>query len=414
MTQIAQRYLDLVRRGPSSVGGWLLFLLLVPFSLTYGLIGLLRVWCYRVGFLPSFRSSVPVISVGNLAAGGKGKTPLVDYLARYLLSRGLRVAVVSRGYGGRQQLRVCPVKQHLDTAEATSICGDEPVLLQRRNPKLEVLIARKRADGIRYATEQLSADVVLLDDGFQHLAARRQLDIVMLDAQHPVGNGWPLPAGELREFARAFRRADIMVLSRCSDQDPLPPYYSGPVIRSQHLLEPVAVDLTGGQVPLSVLAGKTGVAFAGIASPEPFFAALSAAGLSLEQTLSLADHVVYDARLIDRLKALAKSADFLVTTEKDGVKLAADTFSLPCYQVPLQLEIISGAEVLHRELDHIVSQGSTMNLTDDLIAILACPKCKGVVTPNEDKTALICPACQLAYPVRDDIPVMLIDEATPV
>jgi len=414
MTQAAQRYLDLLRRGPNSVGGWLLFILLVPLSLIYGLVGLLRVWCYRVGVLPSFDSRVPVISVGNLAAGGKGKTPLVDYLARYLLARGLRVAVVSRGYGGRQRSRVCPVKQYADAADAAATCGDEPVLLQRRNPKLEVLIARKRADGIHYATEQLSADVVLLDDGFQHLAARRRLNIVMLDAQHPFGNGWPLPAGELREFAWAFRRADIMVLSRCSDQDPLPPYFPGPVIRSQHLLEPVAVDLAGKQVPLADLAGKTGVAFAGIASPQPFFAALSAAGLSLEQTLSLSDHVVYDAPLIDRLKELAKSADFLVTTEKDGVKLAAEMFSLPCYQVPLQLEIVSGAELLHQELDHIVSQGATMNLTDELIAVLACPKCKGVVKPNEDKSGLVCPACQLVYPVRDDIPVMLIDEATPI
>jgi len=409
-----QKYLYLTRRGPSSIGGWFLFVLLVPLSLAYGLVGLLRVWCYRVGVLSSFNSSVPVISVGNLAAGGIGKTPLVDYLARYLLSRGLRVAVVSRGYGGRQQSRICPVKQVADAADAADFCGDEPVLLQRRNPELDVLIARKRADGIRYATEQLSAEVVLLDDGFQHLAARRQLDIVMLDAQQPFGNGWPLPAGELREFARAFRRADLLVLSRCSDQDPLPPYFPGPVIRSRHLLKPVAIDLAGEQIPLADLAGKTGVAFAGIASPEPFFAALAAAGLFLEQTLSLADHVVYDAYLLETLTELAKSADFLVTTEKDGVKLTAEMFTLPCYQVPLQLDFICGAEPLHRELDRIVSQGAIMNLTDELIAILACPKCKGAVQPNEDQSGLTCPVCQLEYPVRDDIPVMLIDEAKPI
>jgi len=414
MNQLVQKYLYLARRGPSSIGGWFLFILLMPLSLVYGLIGLLRAWCYRVGVLPSYKSCVPVISVGNLAAGGIGKTPLVDYLARYLLSRGLRVAAVSRGYGGRQQSPVCPVKNIADDAAAADFCGDEPVLLQRRNPKLDVLIARKRADGIRYATEQLSAEVVLLDDGFQHLAARRQLDIVMLDAQQPFGNGWPLPAGELREFAWAFRRADMMVLSRCCDQDPLPPYFPGPVVRSRHLLKPVAVDLAGKQIPLADLAGKTGVAFAGIASPEPFFAALVAAGLTLEQTLSLADHVVYDAQLLKTLKELARSADFLVTTEKDGVKLAADMFSLPCYQIPLQLEIVCGAELLHLELDRIVSQGAIMNLTDELIAILACPKCKGAVQPNEDKNGLTCPVCQLEYPVRDDIPVMLIDEAKPI
>lgn len=414
MNPFVQTYLKFARQGPQTLLGWLLLVVLTPFSVLYGLIGLLRIRCYRSGLLVSYSPPIPVVSVGNLASGGKGKTPLVDYLAKYFSTRGLKVAIVSRGYGGSARDRVSVVKQCAEAGQAASICGDEPLLLQRRNPQIEVLTAKRRAEGIRYATEQLSADVVLLDDGFQHLAVARRLDIVMLDAQLPFGNGWPLPAGELREFARAYRRADLLVLSRCSDNDRLPPYFSGPVVRTRHRLEPYALDLAGQRVPIVELAGQKGVAFAGIASPDAFFTDLEKLGVTLTAKLSLSDHAVYDQPLLKRLKSQAKGADFLVTTEKDGVKLAAGMFEQPCYQIPLQLEILSGSELLHQVLDQYVSQGVDMNLTEDLLAILACPKCKGPVSINETRTGLVCPTCKLVYPVRDDIPVMLIDEAIPI
>lgn len=414
MSSLVRTYLAMCRQGPESFRGWLLLALLVPVSLLYGWLGRLRLAGYRCGLFASYRSRLPVISVGNLAAGGKGKTPLVDYIVRYLSGQGLQVVVVSRGYGGSSRSRVARIKPDLASPLAAARFGDEPVLLQRRNPQIEVLTARKRADGIRYANEQLEADVVVLDDGFQHLAVQRELDIMMLDARRPFGNGWPLPAGELREFAGAYRRADLLVLSRCSEQDCLPPRFSGPVVRTCHRLETFANDLEGRRVPLEALQGKTGFAFSGIAAPEGFFAALRDSGLQLVQQLALPDHVGYGPKLITRLGRLAAGADFLVTTEKDGVKLAAGMFAQPCYQVPLKLEIVDGEEQLQQTLLQSVSQESTMNLSEDLLKILACPKCKGSVSLKDDQSGIICPACQLVYPVRDEIPVMLIDEATPI
>lgn len=255
---------------------------------------------------------------------------------------------------------------------------------------------------------------MVLDDGFQHLAAERTLDIVMLDARQPFANGWPLPAGELREFAPAYRRADVLVLSRCSEQDPLPPHFDGPVLRAAHRLNSTAFDLSGQCRPLDELGKLRGVAFAGIASPESFFASLRQAGLNLVEEIPLPDHVDYDRALIDRLNRLSAGADFLVTTEKDGVKLGAENLQLPCFQIPLRLEFLSGETSLIASLEKIIAQGRTMNLTDELLTILACPKCKGKVSLQEDRQGLICPACKLVYPVRDDIPVMLIDEATPI
>jgi len=235
-----------------------------------------------------------------------------------------------------------------------------------------------------------------------------------LDAQQPFGNGWPLPAGELREFADSYRRADLLILSRCTAEDRLPPYFTGPIVRTRHLLESSAVDLCCNQVRLTELQGKQGFAFSGIANPESFFAALQSSGLTLSAGFPLPDHVDYDHALLKRLNRRAEDADFLVTTEKDGVKLSADMFSLPCYQIPLKLEIYDGAEQLDQALDRSVRRGHAMNLNNDLLDILACPKCKGPVTLNAEQTGIVCHACKLVYPVRDDIPVMLIDEATPI
>jgi tetraacyldisaccharide 4'-kinase len=414
MSRLVRSYLSFTRSGPQTSRGWALLVLLSPVSVLYGLFGWLRVRLYRLGVLSSFSTSTPVISVGNLAAGGKGKTPLVDYIVRYYLARGLQVAVVSRGYGGDSRERVTRVKQHVKSQQAAAHCGDEPVLLQRRNPQLEVLTAKRRADGIRYASDCLSADVIILDDGFQHLAASRALDIVMLDAEQPFGNGWPLPAGELREFAGAYRRADLLVLSRCSHKNRLPPDFHHQVIQTKHVLGSVALELTGRRVPLAELRPLKGVAFSGIAAPESFFMALKASGLTLVDELPLSDHVSYNRSLLKRLTALAEGADYLVTTEKDGVKLTAEMFLLPCYQIPLQLEFYAGEDVLKSSLDMIINRGSNMNLSADLLAILACPQCKGAVALNKERTGIVCPACKLLYPVRDDIPVMLIDEARPI
>lgn len=331
---------------PAGVLASLARLVLIPLGWLYGAIGRLRACLYRRAVLSSYRATVPVISVGNITVGGTGKTPAVDLLVKLLLAEGKRVAVVSRGYGVRfRGVRV--VSSGEGPIVPPSACGDEPYLLARRNPGALVLVAPRRRDGVRAAERELGAEVVILDDGFQHLAVKRDLDVVLLDARRPLGNGRPLPAGTLREAPSALGRGDLFLLTRCPE--PLPPDVGGlpgPLLHSRHMLSAKALSLEGREIPLTALAGMRGVAFAGVAEPESFFAALSRAGLTLVERFAFVDHVPYGPAEIERLTRAAAGADYLVTTEKDGVKLPAASLPVPCYQVPMTLQVLEAGELV--------------------------------------------------------------------
>jgi tetraacyldisaccharide 4'-kinase len=410
MPSFSQWYRPVWTQGPRSRAQQLVYRALSPLSTLYGYLGRLRVELYRRGILRSHAFPVPVIAIGNLAVGGTGKTPTVDWVARHYQEQGRRVAVVSRGYGGRGAGAVGIVSDGRQLLLGPDIAGDEPVLLARRNPRLIVVVAPRRAQGVRTAIAELGADLIILDDGFQHLAVRRDLDIVLLDAKHPLGNGRVLPAGLLREFPEALSRGDLFILTR-ADGETVPPVLPGPVLTSRHRLADGATTLDGQPLPLDALRGKQLVAFAGIADPEAFFNDLRDQGLTLSETLAFPDHVTYNRA--ERARIAAAGGEALLTTEKDAVKLRAADFAAPCYQVPLELTF-DHPERLTAQLDRLPAKERTMPIKQELLDILACPQCKGEVRLRDDQQALVCDACRLAYPIRDDIPVMLIDEADKV
>lgn len=410
MCKLLQWYRPVWTHGPRTPAQHLLYRVLFPFSELYGRVGRARVALYRRGLLRSHNFTVLVVSIGNLAVGGTGKTPTVDWVARYCQKQGRRVAVVSRGYGGKGADPVAVVSDGRQLLLGADVAGDEPVLLARRNPRLIVVVAPRRAQGVRTAVAELGADLIILDDGFQHFAVRRDLDIVLLDAKHPLGNGRVLPAGLLREFPEALARGDLFILTR-ADGETVPPALPGPMLTSRHCLADRATALDGQSFPLDELRGKRLVAFAGIADPEAFFSDLRSKGLTLSETLAFSDHVTYNRAEMARIKAAA--GEVLLTTEKDAVKLRADAFAVPCYAVPLALTF-DRPELLTAHLDRLLDKERTMPIKQELLDILACPQCKGAVRLREDQPALVCDACRLAYPIRDDIPVMLIDEAEKV
>jgi tetraacyldisaccharide 4'-kinase len=337
MDSPAAAYRRMIDSRPSTLCSWAVFLLLWPLSPLYRLALGLRTLLYRAGLLRSYRAGVPVVSVGNLVVGGTGKTPVTDFIAKHLIVRGLRVAVVSRGYGGQFSGEVGTVAAGDGRLlMAAREAGDEPCLLARRNPALQVFVARKRTRGVR-AAEAAGAQVVVLDDGFQHLAVQRDLDIVLLDSRAPFGNGHLLPAGPLREPRRALRRADLLVLTHAqgAGQASLP--LAGPAVRCRHRLGDRLLTLTGEERPWSVLDGRQVVAFAGIARPDDFFAALRRRGLTLAATLALNDHQEYAGAQLNRLIQLCDNEKLLVTTEKDAVKLRPEALPGPCLVVPLEL-----------------------------------------------------------------------------
>jgi tetraacyldisaccharide 4'-kinase len=360
--------------------------------------------------LHSEQFEVPVVSVGNLAVGGTGKTPTVDYIAKHYLARGKRVAVVSRGYGGRGAGEVGIVSDGKQLLLSADLAGDEPRLLAQRNPDLIVLVAPRRVLGVRAAIDRFGAEIIILDDGFQHLAVQRDLDIVLLDARRPFGNGSLLPAGLLREFPWALKRGDLFMLTKAVAGNFPRPAMPGPALISRYLLADTVVAL-GGQVrELASLRSQRVAAFAGIADPESFFADLRGKGLNLVATAAFSDHVSYQHPEMARIAAFSRVADCLLTTEKDAVKLTQTELAVPCYSVPLEL-VFDDRALLISHLDRLLAKESPMAINQALLDILACPKCKGELRLRNDQSALLCDSCRLAYPIRENIPVMLIDEA---
>ena len=357
MTSPASAYRRMIDQRPSTPCSWAVFLLFCPFALLYRLIATARAFLYRRGWRRSYRAGVPVLSVGNLTVGGTGKTPMVDLIVRRLLDRGLRVAVVSRGYGGTYAGEFGEVAagdgRLLMTAREA---GDEPCLLARRNPALQVYIARERYRGVR-AAELAGAQVVVLDDGFQHLKVQRDLDIVLLDSRSPFGNGQLLPAGPLREAPAALRRAGLVILTHAAGDSHAHPSlaFSGPLLRCRHRLADTLRTLEGEERPWSLLDQRPVIAFAGIARPDDFFAALRRRGVALAATLALPDHQDYTDEQLKQLIRLCDNQKLLITTEKDAVKLRDADLPCPCLVAPLVLEFDEAGE-LDEALEGVIKQ----------------------------------------------------------
>jgi len=347
MDKLANLHRRLVAPGAKGPLEWTLFLLLLPFSYAYGVIGWVRNRCYRIGCFASYRSTLPVVSVGNLAAGGTGKTPVVDWLVKEFKKQGHRPAIISRGFGGNFSGSVGVVSAGEGILMSPAECGDEPYLLAKRNPGCPVLIAKKRSDAIKQLEEKQLADLIILDDGFQHQAVKRDVDLVLLDSTSPLGNGKALPAGNLREFPAALKRADFLLMTRTSGQR-YQHFMGFEVFESFHQLSELAITLDGERLPVSQLKELQCLAFAGIADPENFFTALEKMGLNLRNKLPLADHVTYQDTILNQLNHAALGMDALITTEKDAVKLSPDMFELPCYQISLEIKINRAEDFFER------------------------------------------------------------------
>lgn len=183
-----------------------LYLLLLPLSWLYGLVSGIRQLCYRAGWLKRWKAPCPVVVVGNLTAGGNGKTPVVIWLVEQLQAKGLRVGVVSRGYGGRSEHYPLLLDKETSTAQA----GDEPVLIYQRTGAT-VAVAPKRSDAVKAILKHAAIDVIITDDGLQHYALARDIELVVVDGVRRFGNGWWLPAGPMRERAGRLRSVDAVI-----------------------------------------------------------------------------------------------------------------------------------------------------------------------------------------------------------
>jgi len=336
---------------------------LLPFSGLYGAATKARLALYHTGIFHAQRVAAPVISVGNITAGGTGKTPLVEWVARYLANEDRRPCILTRGYGrANERKRVVVSDGETIFTDATQ-AGDEALLLAERLAKLTAVVAdHDRASAARWAIENLKSNVFILDDGFQTLRIARDLNIVTIDATNPWSNGRLLPAGLLREPRSGLARADCVVVTRADQvnspdvlQTEVDRFSSGcPVVLSRMKICGLRLVSNGKETSYDSADDVPTAAFCGIGNPQSFFSQLQTGGSALSYTRAFPDHHEYTQSDIDEIvsAAAAHGARQLFTTAKDEVKLRSLRFELPCYAVDIEIEF----ENEENDLGQLISQ----------------------------------------------------------
>ena len=305
--------------------GALLFLL----SLLYGSALWLRSRAYACGLLRSKKLSLPVLSVGNLTVGGTGKTPVVIQIAGLLQKHNRKPLVLSRGYGRTDAARTVIVSDGAAAIADSRSGGDEPALIARRLPGVPVVAGSDRYRAGLFAIERLHPDVIVLDDGFQHLRLSRDRNILLIDASEPFGNGKLLPAGILREPLTAMQRADIVLITRADRavdlvalKRTISTRSSAKIFTARHVPRSLVNVASGEEQALASLRGTPVLAFAGIARPESLAALLKDLGAEVKTVVEYPDHYQYTGADLAGLVQRSRELDALpVTTEKDSERI---------------------------------------------------------------------------------------------
>ena len=324
----------------------------------------IRYLLYRTGLLRRYPLGTQVISIGNVTAGGTGKTPVTEIFARTLAAEGRRVAILSRGYRRReapwwQRLFTQVIEKPLVVSDGRRVLldsatgGDEPYLLASNLPGVAVVVDRNRVKAGRHAVNRLGCDTLILDDGFQYQKLKHSIEVVLVDSTNPFGNGNLLPRGILREPVRNLKRADIIFLTKCRGdvsavKEEIRRYNrTAEIVECNHTPKVLKDVWSREEFPLSWLAGKTTCTLSGIASPKGFENSLRHLGAKVVWCERYADHHRYDASEV--LYALNRTADMgadaLVTTEKDAVRFPRlETSPVRCLYLRIAIEILAGGE----------------------------------------------------------------------
>lgn len=333
--------------------------LLRPLSFLYNKVIEARNSLYDRKVISVYTAPVPVISIGNLTVGGTGKTPVTDFCIKSLVEAGKKVAVISRSYKAEA---TSPSLVDVSHPFAARYYGDEPVLLAQLNPKALVYVGPSKWQTARYATSEDRFDVLIVDDGFQHRKLHRDLNVLILDATESLENYEVLPEGRARESWASIERADLIIVSKCNlsnkeDLDLLKqrlPKNKEALFFNYEITK--CINLKNDEVKSREdLTGKKIFAVSAIARPDVFEKMMGEFGQISNQSLQYADHHQYTAQDVTALEQAFKksNADYLVTTEKDAVKLQ-DIFSDPSLLWKASLQISEQGQ--KGRLNEIISQ----------------------------------------------------------
>ena len=298
--------------------------LLRPVAGLYGLLMWLRFQFYQRNWCKTQKIAVPVIVVGNVSVGGTGKSPLVREIVDFLVRQGWQPGIIARGYGGDSSF--WPRAVAMD--DNPSAVGDEPLMLKRQC-KRPVVVGADRVASSDLLVDKYHCDVIVSDDGFQHLRLNRDVGIIVIDGERLFGNGWCLPAGPLREYKSAVKRADMVVVNGDSEQISTLSWIDAPYFMS--VKGDALISLSGDKtMSLNGLSGKTVHAVTGLGNPRRFYQGLDAAGLNIV-CHTFPDHhqfITADFNFAD--------GDIIVMTEKDAVKCQAINISVECWVLPIR------------------------------------------------------------------------------
>ena len=356
---------------PNSIGMRLGLAPLRFASLLYGIAARNHPQIYARGWWPRQHLPCRVVSIGNLTVGGTGKTPLTLWVARWYHQRGWRVAVLSRGYGSQATAQPRVASSGSGPLRPWSEVGDEPYFLASELADIPVVVGANRTLSGRYAVEHFGAQVVVLDDGFQHHRLARDLDLVLIDATNPFGHGTLLPRGILREPLRALQRADAVILTRVEQAATAVSTVSArvrrwhgerPVYTMQTTVHGLRERLSRQMVAVEQLQGQRVVVFAGLGNPEAVAATVTQLGAEVAALLVFPDHYAYresDWRRLQRV-AVQYAATCLVTTTKDAVRLDISwTGARPVYAICIDVVLNEAHPGLDHQLEAVMRDADT-------------------------------------------------------
>ena len=322
-----------------------LVFILFPLALFYWGLVYWRNLFYHFGFFVIRSLPCPVISVGNISVGGTGKTPIVEHISIYLQSKGIRVGIISRGYGRKTTGTVTVTDGKIKPTFWQDV-GDEPFLLAHALNNVPIVVDELRYRGGMFLIKKFKPDIIILDDGFQHRALHRDLDIVLINSKDTIRDQKLLPYGLLREPWYHLSRSDILILTKTNIYKPQTFLIRKiketrlPMIKNTTKLDKTLRSVTNNKIPLKSIKNCKVYVFSAIGDPEGFIVSLNQTGMIICGKQIFPDHHTYNRMDIKKLEINAKrnGAEYLITTEKDLIKLDGFNTDIPVYAVKIRLK----------------------------------------------------------------------------
>lgn len=363
---VTQYLIQLSHGEDNGILDWCVLAFLRVLSVLYEAGVRLKLFCFNSGLIPRTKLDCCVISIGNITVGGTGKTPTAQKVALMIQKMGYRVVILNRGYRSHWEEKIGVVSDGKKIYMTAYEAGDEAFLMAKQLPGIPVVIGKERAITGQFAVDKFKAEVIILDDGYQHWQLYRDLDVVLVDTLNMFGNGCILPRGTLREPLSNLSRAGLFLLTKCDQSSPisratlcdtLHKYApAAPIVESIHkpcdfieIADWYKNDMSKA-LPLEVLRGKHVMVFSAIGNPSSFEQTMNAEGLNIVEAIRYPDHHDYGMvemqYIMDR--AISKGVKALVTTGKDAVKIPTEFIYLhrevPLYILDMEIQITSGEE----------------------------------------------------------------------